>query len=136
MNLSDAILKGCEMIPEQSYGEWFGYLPYIHIKDINRACVLGTAIVGIAGTKNYSELGINSTNSEYIKTHIPSVKVILDIPCPALAECDITFVDPNGKTLNPPFSVLSYCVHLNDHHRLTREKIAEWIKSLEMNGVI
>jgi len=137
MNLSDAILKGCEMIPEQSYGEWFGYnkhYSYIHdscIYDddvITSACVLGAAFIGVTGSRTRRDVsdGMEHRKQNLLFFQKTLVSVITHhLPC--TCKRVVTGFDD---------TVYQYCMHLNDTHHWTREQIAEWIKTLEMEGVI
>lgn len=102
MKLSDAILKGCEMRPVQSftnYGVSGG-----------PACVQGAALVG-AGIDAHDE----SVRSLMYETW---PWVITELRCPSC-----------GSSLE--MSVIGVLFKLNDIHRWTRERIAAWVTTVE-----
>lgn len=98
MKLSDAILKGCEIIPRQAFGVAFVDADgeKCHPEDAFAACALGAAEIAT---------GLQDLSNVY-----PAFAIY---DCP---EC--------GSDIRRG----SVIVHLNDDHRWSRERIAEWLK--------
>lgn len=99
MKLSDAIRKGCEGTG-QEFGNYFG---------IGTSCALGAALVGATGGNHLLHL------SETIILKVVGVENF-ETPC------------PYEKCLYEHKSLAFIVSHLNDHHKWTREAIADWVE--------
>jgi hypothetical protein len=109
MKLSEAILLGSTIRP-QTYGVAF---------DVVGSCAFGAAMEAV-GCK-YKPEGL-STAEEYTTYNILTAWPWLEAsrePCP---EC-------HRKTIIGTREVIS--MHLNDKHKWSRERIAEWVSTIE-----
>lgn len=107
MKLSEAIRLGSMLRPQG----------FQSIAKEGRTCAIGAAYeaVGI----DCAALKSKSIPERFaiIGLHLPQVLATDLIPCPACARLH------NGVGYTIP--------HLNDHHRWTREQIADWVETLE-----
>lgn len=108
MRLSDAIRKGCEQHP-QSFGRLFEFRGY----DVVASCAMGAALMGVYGAEGYA---LNTSNLE---KEFPLLKRIAHSPV-------------SGTVYHRlPFSLADQIITLNDHHKWTRERIADWVETIE-----
>ena len=106
LKLSEAIQLGAMLAPQ-------GFERY---KEDGRTCALGAACEAIAG----SPLDVAS--------RWPFCKQ--QTRCPACSWWFLLFVFTLGRT-----SVERVIVHLNDDHRWTRERIADWVAAIEFTSI-
>ena len=102
MRLSDAIRRGCGMYPVQAFGIMFS----LHE---DGACAWGAA-VGVMGVVETWPAPLASFS-------------LSDAKCPE--HCHAAERDSHIPLKNIIF-------HLNDDHHWTREAIADWVESIEM----
>lgn len=101
MRLSEAIREGAKLRPQA-----FGY--YV---DSSGSCSIGAAAEGIAGYNPSGQVcAILSAAGHWPTLKAPS-------HCPE-KDCEI----------RPDANVEAVCLHLNDDHRWSRERIAEWLE--------
>lgn len=94
--LAQAIRRGCQNFPNQSYGEYYGSMS---------ACAMGAAA--------------SVMRIEPIAIDCPEVPV-----CPIRTDCNLNDLSIRRGML------FNAVVHLNDDHRWTRERIADWLDQL------
>ena len=117
MKLSDAIREGCE-----NSGQSFGRL-WRDDEGNYKTCVLGAIMDAHGvGSKNFTGLRV-------IRTSFP-VLMLSVRECPV--GCSLSYMNVNTyniKAMIDPsdFRLRDVMVHLNNHHKWSREKIAGWI---------
>ena len=110
MDYKTAVLEGCKLFPMQAFNLWFG-------QDSSSACVNGTALGGLL-----QDAFIVWLRGHYSLTLIDAFPILSTRTiCPSL-------LADYGCSLER--SVLDMTIHLNDRHRWTREKIADWVDEL------
>lgn len=114
MTLAEAIRKGAEQCP-QAFGAWRRVVEGLTVE----ACVLGAAALAW-----YGELGDEGTRAKAIEAF-----PVLTRPWPG--ECPVFgCVDKRGDGILL-FTLEQVLIHLNDHHRWSRERIADWVERLD-----
>lgn len=104
MKLSEAIRMGSMVVP-QTHGEYYiGEWP-----NPVAACAMGAAFIAV-GDKTCSD-----------HKHWPWMRVSKWHNCPSPSQCRLGYDGP----------VLSVVLHLNDEHGWTRERIADWVATVE-----
>jgi hypothetical protein len=104
MRLSEAIRLGAMNRP-QAYGSYFE-------KETNRTCALGAALDAIG-------LLALSGGDQQLYVAFPLLN-LQGVPSPCGCVL-VIFADTLGGRIT----------HLNDHHHWTRERIADWVESVE-----
>jgi hypothetical protein len=108
MKLSEAIRLGA-MIRPQAFGEY---------QVMGRSCALGAAM---------DALGIPVCDqSDFLDAELDQLfpTCALKAQCCPVRDCH--------RELDPPERFIgSVVIHLNDHHRWTREQIADWVETVE-----
>ena len=115
MRLSEAILFGAIASPQSSYG----------VADEPRACALHAAA---------DALDINPLFDDLTRFAVLMVRFSLlgdEHPCPACSWMRSHW----RRYLNKERIVEDVVIHLNNDHRWTRERIADWIRMLEIRDV-
>lgn len=107
MKLSTAIRKGCEQHPQDS-GRLFTEVNNVVIS----SCVLGAALVGV-----YGQDGTALSYSELAKV-FPLLEQPVNYP-------------PGAEDFIASESLSDVMIHLNDRAGWTREKIADWVETVE-----
>jgi hypothetical protein len=108
LSLSDAIRKGAKYGPQL-------YSTYLHAKTDDGSigsCALGAAWLGAGKTTRHT-------------CNMLSMKVLFPQLLRRICSCPM---DCSGPDL---YDVARVVTHLNDHHRWTREAIADWVARLE-----
>ena len=105
MRLSDAIRKGIKILPNQAFGQWWDG-PF-------SGCAMWTAYVAA------DMLSLVGKGNEAFQQAMP--ELVLQAVCPA---CGV----PSTR-----FDIVSN--HLNDQHRWTRERIADWLDTLDVDPI-
>ncbi len=117
MRLSEAIRLGAMLRPRQAF--WTLYEP-----DIDATCALGAAAdaIGILDTTTSNAFIVRATAPQEWR----GVATRL-VDCPV---CEGPF-DPPPAFGYRACDVQSAIVHLNNDHRWSRERIADWVETLE-----
>lgn len=97
---SEAIRLGCLLAPVQTFHE-----AYVDWSDPRKACAYGAMALGFGGYDNAREL-----NAAASRLHCKDM--LGSVLCPG---CDL-----------PLLSI----THLNDDHRWSRERIADWLEGM------
>lgn len=75
-----------------------------------------------------------SVSPDYIRmmTLMPLLLPDLNRPrkCP-VQNCNGVYLDTSGRIFRKPIVLL--IVHLNDYHRWTREQVADWLETLDID---
>jgi hypothetical protein len=101
--LSQAILKGCEMSPEQDFGTYCE----------RRGDLMATCAFGAAGI---ARVGLAASVEEVSDAACVVAREILHINAACPLGCDL-----GGD------GIYRAVTHLNDDHKWTRERIAAWL---------
>lgn len=113
MKLSEAILKGSQIRP-QGFDNYFVKWPDGTV----RSCALGAAYEAITGS-----------------SQVPDFDFIEKWPDEEAVKIATKNVSTNGvcgcEMVSRVLPVANLVSHLNDHHKWTREKIAEWVSTVE-----
>jgi len=125
MNFIEAVKKGIELVPTQLRGrftdDWL---------NVTAACVLGTAVIGQVGRDSNG----NITFPEHqLEVFFKEVQSKINAPCPE--KCSISDIQKRFAGFwdvlsDKDLSVKTMMVHLNDHHKWTREQIIEWFEPI------
>lgn len=111
MKYSEAILKGCEMTPNQTFHVLCRMGP---TGEILATCARGAAAQGLGGARRVKQL---ERDSEELEFQLHADTGLLHLECPALGSC----------MWMPGRMGTSLIVHLNDAHRWSRERIAAFL---------
>lgn len=111
----DLIRQGCVLLPNQITGEWIEM-------EAGAACAIGAGAVAYA----YEAMNDYDIRTEGITLPVNAfcreLGLLAPAVCPLGAECDCQqYVEPGV------YCMLDISIHLNDHHRWTREQVAAWI---------
>lgn len=116
--LSDAILRGCELVPQQAFG---CYRETFHEGTVYAACALGAAYIGFTlKTRMTGEDRVYDTLSEQLDNGLHRIIVTM----PDTGEHMLNGVGP----LCTQRSLYDAITYLNDRSNWTRERIAAWLK--------
>ncbi len=126
MKLSEAIRLGAMMKPQHFDTEsWFttkkvdrdsGFLKLLGLRrSVECSCVMGAAIEGA----NLDDEMLQGENGWPQKWRLKQ-----KIACP---QCGVS----NNASAGFDLRLYDVLTHLNDHHRWTREEIADWVESIE-----
>jgi hypothetical protein len=121
--LSDAIRLGSTMHPQCFHAlfRWDGVFTDRGRPSIAGSCAIGAAItaIGKAPTSEFVGLRSNEWNDELLKRW------------PKLGQEGAMCPDPwCGVSPDPNRTTMAMIVHLNDCHRWTRGKIADWLEGI------
>ncbi len=115
MKLSIAIRKGAEQHPQC----FAGLIQYDQNGKITQTCALGAAFVGMFGLTTIREFYKTLVDDESFFKIYPELDRTAIKKCPIL-EC--------RKARSPLRRMIE---HLNDVHKLPRERIADWVEKIE-----
>ena len=120
VHLSEAIRVGCKRAPMQQFGSYVSNLGL-------SACVLGAAYMAVEA----------DTMSRFSPRDIMSLLVATFPILETVSECPSCRPIRSHRHAAQHFasigddSLLSVMGHLNDKHRWSRERIADWVESVE-----
>lgn len=109
--ISDAILKGCEM-SEPVEGNLFEY--HKGSREVTHTCALGAAALGTVGLRG-------KQGASYFATLWATAKQLRGVTHADCPECHLWEADiPIGKVIE----------HINDQHHWPRERTAAWLRTM------
>ena len=111
MDFLESVKLGIEKAPRQCFGS---FIIGLCSQSTEFACILGAAWLGIGSPQIAGNMGTDIPDTLLATFPILNIDVKL---CP---ECRAPLVS----------NVINLCVHLNDTHRWSRLRIAEWVVSL------
>lgn len=114
MRLSEAMRKGAK-VTSQTFGILWGSLFADSDGNTNNgsSCALGVALIGATPQLNH----MYSTTCSMLWPWTETQKAT----CP----------DEKCKNMQENWPIANVVIHLNDHHRWTREEIADWLEKGE-----
>ena len=125
MKLSEAIRKGCQAIPDQAVGDYFGEKqtnPPQETTLVLTACALGAAAYGTFGVRCFINQSMKNFDDILHKEY--EVLSQESIQCPADEKCDFH----ERLCFKEKHSLYGLIVHLNDDHTWTRERVADLVE--------
>lgn len=114
MRLSDAMRLGAALRPQA-----FGHLHRHHVREGQTTCAMGAAAEAI-GLLRFDETGAALQTTDQSIDH--SLRRVW--PWLLKQQCHCGVCPVTGMAL-------AVILHLNDHHRWTREAIAQWVAGIE-----
>jgi hypothetical protein len=120
--LSDAIRLGAAIHPQyfnNLFGWQFTQSGNPDQMEVSRTCALGAAMVGIGKMPENFLASVKQPSLDLLNTRWPCLNY--DEPCPS---CD------GDSKWAANHNLQSIIVHLNDGHKWSREKIANWLEGL------
>lgn len=116
MDYQTAVLEGCKLYPEQAFHHWFTLsLCKTSHTTLIRACVNGAALAGLIGEAAYSDSAPWNSLKEAF---------------PVLGRKSFCPVCPPEASNRHDRLVSDLTVHLNDTHKWSRERIAQFVADL------
>lgn len=143
MKLSTAIRKGAEQ-HTQVFSQLFDLqceyvynnaLQYTRRASVKSTCVIGAALVGVFGSPQefvcdskamHDFEDTNNRNLSELGEIFPILKMSYTIP----VDCTGAHFNTLANVRRAP--LLNILVHLNDAHHWSREQIADWVETLEI----
>lgn len=130
MELSEAILKGCELRPHGCRNHWFD-IAYEYTSGINQypikttlaSCVLAAAYEGAFGPVQYSM----SINKVEVAMNSRELITALRNTFPIMSQ-EVSFPVPIRPDQGYKKTVEGIVMYLNDTAGWTREQVAAWLK--------